>query len=79
MKLEEDGSFRYGYDVDRMNHLSDTFAYVVINAFLIGVWAVTGAGYFWPGWVLAGWGVGLFAQGGLLAVEAHADAPQGQD
>jgi hypothetical protein len=36
---------------------ADTMAYVVINAFLIGVWAFTGAGYFWPGWVLAGWGV----------------------
>ena len=34
-------------------------AYIVINAFLIGIWAVTGAGYFWPGWVLAGWGVAL--------------------
>ena len=28
--------------------------YVVLNAFLIGAWAVTGFGYFWPGWVLAG-------------------------
>jgi fatty acid desaturase len=36
---------------------ADVVAYVVINAFLVGVWAVTGAGYFWPGWVLAGWGV----------------------
>ena len=36
---------------------SDIAAYVVINTFLIGVWAVTGFGYFWPGWVLAGWGV----------------------
>ena len=35
----------------------DFIAYVVINAFLIGVWAVTGHGYFWPGWILAGWGV----------------------
>ena len=34
-------------------------AYVVINAFLVGVWAMTGRGYFWPGWVLAGWGVGM--------------------
>jgi hypothetical protein len=34
-------------------------AYVVINAFLIMAWAVTGAGYFWPVWVLAGWGAGL--------------------
>jgi fatty acid desaturase len=36
---------------------TDAAAYLVINAFLIGVWAVTGFGYFWPGWVLAGWGV----------------------
>lgn len=36
---------------------ADLVAYAVINAFLIGVWAVTGFGYFWPGWVLAGWGV----------------------
>ena len=35
----------------------DFIAYLVINAFLIGTWAVTGFGYFWPGWVLAGWGV----------------------
>jgi hypothetical protein len=33
--------------------------FVVINAFLIGVWAVTSRDYFWPGWVLAGWGVAL--------------------
>lgn len=32
-------------------------AYAVINAFLIGVWMVAGFGYFWPGWVLAGWAV----------------------
>lgn len=31
--------------------------YVVINLFLIGAWAVTGFGAFWPGWILAGWGV----------------------
>jgi len=35
----------------------DLVGYVVINLFLIGLWAVSGAGYFWPGWVLAGWGV----------------------
>jgi hypothetical protein len=33
--------------------------YIVVNAFLILVWAFTGRGYFWPGWVLAGWGVGI--------------------
>lgn len=35
----------------------DLMAYVVINVFLVGIWAVAGFGYFWPGWVLAGWGV----------------------
>ncbi|HZC70381.1 MAG TPA: 2TM domain-containing protein [Jatrophihabitans sp.] len=35
----------------------DLVAYVVINAFLIVVWAVSGDGYFWPGWVAGGWGV----------------------
>lgn len=34
-------------------------SYLVVNGLLIGIWALTGRGYFWPGWVLAGWGVGL--------------------
>jgi len=37
----------------------DLVAYAVINSLLIGVWAATGLGYFWPGWVLGGWGVML--------------------
>jgi len=37
----------------------DLMAYVVINAFLVVVWAITGLGYFWPGWVLGVWGVFL--------------------
>ena len=41
----------------------DLLAYFVINAFLVVVWAITGAGYFWPGWVLAGWGVLLLLDG----------------
>ncbi len=34
-------------------------AYVVVNAFLIGIWWTSGGGYFWPGWVMAGWGIGM--------------------
>jgi hypothetical protein len=44
---------------ERRDFGSHVVAYVVINAFLIVVWAITGAGYFWPAWVLAGWGAGL--------------------
>lgn len=32
-------------------------AYVVINLALIGVWALTGFGHVWSGWVLGGWAV----------------------
>jgi hypothetical protein len=34
-------------------------SYVIINAFLIGIWAMTGGGYFWPAWPLMGWGIGI--------------------
>jgi hypothetical protein len=34
-------------------------AYVVVNAFLVVVWAMSGGGFFWPVWVIAGWGIGL--------------------
>src|SRR4029453_9584792 len=35
------------------------FAYVVINLFLIGIWAFSGRGAFWPIWVILGWGLGM--------------------
>jgi hypothetical protein len=50
---------------------SDVVAYIVINGFLIAVWAFTGAGYFWPAWVLAGWGAALV----LHAWDAFARRP----
>ena len=30
-----------------------------MNAFLIFIWWFSGAGYFWPAWVIGGWGIGL--------------------
>lgn len=35
--------------------------YVLVNAFLIGIWAISGADFFWPAFVLGGWGIGLVA------------------
>jgi hypothetical protein len=37
--------------------------YLSVIAFLIAVWALTGAGYFWPIWPALGWGVGIAAHG----------------
>jgi 2TM domain len=48
---------------DRRDFGAHAVAYVVINTFLLGAWALTGAGYFWPAWVLAAWGAGLALHG----------------
>lgn len=41
---------------DFKNHIA---AYLIVNTLLVVIWAVSGFGYFWPIWVIAGWGVGL--------------------
>jgi hypothetical protein len=53
---------------DFTRHLA---AFVVVNGFFIGIWAMTGAGYFWPAWVLGCWGIGL----ALHAWETFLDRP----
>jgi hypothetical protein len=35
--------------------------YVIVNAMLVGIWAVTGAGFFWPIFPILGWGIGVGA------------------
>jgi hypothetical protein len=36
-------------------------AYVATMALLVAIWALTGAGYFWPIWPMLGWGIGVLA------------------
>lgn len=38
---------------------ANAVSFVVVNAFLTVIWAVGGRGFFWPVFVMAGWGVGL--------------------
>jgi hypothetical protein len=33
--------------------------YLAVNAALVVIWALTGAGYFWPIWIILGWGIGV--------------------
>ncbi|HEV2771062.1 MAG TPA: DUF1707 domain-containing protein [Solirubrobacteraceae bacterium] len=33
--------------------------FVAVNLVLVAVWALSGAGYFWPIWPLLGWGLSL--------------------
>ncbi len=34
-------------------------SYVMVMAMLIGIWAMSGMGYFWPIWPMMGWGIGV--------------------
>lgn len=34
-------------------------AFVLVNTFLVVIWAVTGAGFFWPIFLILGWGIGI--------------------
>ena len=35
--------------------------YLLVNSFLVVIWAVTSGDYFWPIFPIAGWGIGLAA------------------
>jgi fatty acid desaturase len=41
----------------RRDFTANIVAYVVINAALVVIWALSGRGYFWPAWVIGVWGV----------------------
>jgi hypothetical protein len=44
--------------------LSHLVLYLIVNAFFVGIWAMTGAdGYFWPIWLIVGWGIGVLFHG----------------
>jgi hypothetical protein len=46
---------------DRRDFQTHVVAYLVVNAFLWGIWAWTlgPTGYPWPLWVTLGWGIGV--------------------
>jgi len=33
--------------------------YLLVNLMLVAIWYFSGAGYFWPVWVMLFWGIGL--------------------
>ena len=38
--------------------------FLQVNLLLIAIWAVSGAGYFWPAWVMVWWGLALVMKSG---------------
>jgi hypothetical protein len=55
-ELREEARKRVEKRRDLGTHL---VVYCVVNAMLVGVWALTGGGYFWPAWVMGFWGIGV--------------------
>lgn len=43
--------------------------YLVVNAALVVIWAMSGAGYFWPVWPIVGWGIGLVLNGWVVYMQ----------
>ena len=50
--------------------------YLLVNLFLIGIWAASGGGYFWPVWSLLGWGIGVAVHGALAFHRVGARRPR---
>ncbi len=44
---------------DKREFRTHAVVYCMVNSLLVVIWAGSGAGYFWPVWVIAGWGIAL--------------------
>ena len=49
--------------IKRREFVAHLSAYLLVNAFLMSIWVITGAGFFWPVFPILGWGIGLFFHG----------------
>jgi len=47
----------------RRDFYTHLLVYLLVNGFIVGIWAVTGSGFFWPIFPMVGWGVGLVMNG----------------
>jgi len=43
----------------RRDFYTHLVVFTLVNGFLIAIWAVTGAGFFWPVFPMVAWGIGL--------------------
>jgi class 3 adenylate cyclase len=50
--------------------------YLLVNLFLIGIWAASGGGYFWPVWSILGWGIAVAAHWAPLVAGVGSRKPR---
>jgi Domain of unknown function (DUF1707)/2TM domain len=57
-------------------HAAHVRSYVVVSLGLVLIWALSGAGYFWPVWPIMGWGIGVASHtAGLRSASTRARRP----
>lgn len=44
---------------ERRGFVPHLLIYILVNAGLVAIWATTGQGFFWPGFVIGFWGIGV--------------------
>ncbi len=60
---------------DKRDFKNHAATYLIVNALLVVIWAVSGQGDFWPIWPILGWGIGL----ALNAWTAYFQRPISED
>ncbi|MGZ4104747.1 MAG: 2TM domain-containing protein [Actinomycetota bacterium] len=51
--------------------LQHLLVYALVNGMFIAIWAIRSRGFFWPMFILIGWGIGIVMHG----VEAYGRGP----
>ncbi|MFL6162918.1 MAG: 2TM domain-containing protein [Jatrophihabitantaceae bacterium] len=47
----------------RRDFAAHLLVYTLVNSFIVVIWAMTSAGFFWPIFPMVGWGIGLVMNG----------------
>jgi hypothetical protein len=47
----------------RRDFAAHLLVYLLVNSFLVAIWAVTSGGFFWPVFPIIGWGIGVVMNG----------------
>ena len=55
----------------KLGFRSHLMAYVIVNGGLVGINLLTSPGYFWAGWPMFGWGIGLAAHAAAVYMDGE--------
>jgi hypothetical protein len=53
--------------------LSNAASFVMVSIFLTVAWVMSGATYFWPGWIIGLWAIGLISQATAYFIRRNLD------